>query len=80
MTKRLYTARCVREGNNWLAEVEELPGAHTWARNLKDLERNVREAIVLAADLPEDQIDSFLLQLVWGTPRAESQQGSGDQN
>ena len=42
-----------REGDAWLADVPGVPGTHTWARNLPGLDRNVREAIALAHDLPE---------------------------
>jgi hypothetical protein len=38
-----------REDNQWLADVPELPGAHTYARSLPSLEQAIREVVVLAA-------------------------------
>lgn len=49
-----YRVVVTREGGAWLAEVPELEGAHTWARNLPTLDEAVREVIVLAADLPDE--------------------------
>ncbi|HEY5320371.1 MAG TPA: hypothetical protein VIJ76_05800 [Galbitalea sp.] len=48
-----YTVDVTREGDAWMADVIELPGAHTFARNLVALHRSVREVIGLVADLPE---------------------------
>ena len=49
----IYRVAVTREGDHWLADVPELPGAHTYARTLPALEREVREVIALAEDLPE---------------------------
>ena len=35
-----YSAHLTREGNDWLAEVRELPGAHAFARSLTTLHRH----------------------------------------
>ena len=48
-----------REGGSWCAEIAaEADGVRedtsTWARNLPALDRYVREAIVLGADLPDE--------------------------
>lgn len=58
-----YKVEVTREGEDWLAEVPALPGAHTFARNLESLDGYVREVIVLAADLPDDAAGS--LDLDW---------------
>jgi hypothetical protein len=43
-----------REDGQWLADVPELEGTHTYAASLTALDRHVREAIVLGADLPDE--------------------------
>ena len=48
-----YTANVTREGNDWLAEVRDLPGAHAFARTLAALRRELADAIILSADLPD---------------------------
>jgi hypothetical protein len=49
-----------REGRDWLAEVQSIQeGAATYARTLKGLDKNVREVIVLGADLPDDAMDDL---------------------
>lgn len=55
-----YRVVVTREDSYWLADVPELQGAHTYARNLPTLDQAVREVIVLAADLP----DEAMLELV----------------
>ena len=49
-----YRVIVTHEDHAWLADVPELAGAHTYARNLESLDRYVREVIILAADLPDD--------------------------
>ena len=49
-----YTVKVTREDGNWLADVLEVAGAHTFARTLEGLTKSVREVIVLMADLPDD--------------------------
>ena len=46
-----YHVVVTREDGSWLADVPELAGAHTDARNLPTPDRYVREVIVLAAGL-----------------------------
>jgi len=48
-----YIANVTREGNDWLAEVRDLPGAHALARTLAALRRELADAIILSADLPD---------------------------
>lgn len=52
-----YDVLVTREGGQWLADVPELEGTHTFARNLPALDRAAREAIVLGADLPDTDMD-----------------------
>ena len=47
-----YTVLVTRDGDNWLADVPSVPGAHTYARSLEGLARSVREVVVLMDDLP----------------------------
>jgi hypothetical protein len=54
-----YRVVVTREDGAWLADVPDLQGAHTFARNLPALDRYVREVIALAADL-EDAADVTL--------------------
>jgi uncharacterized protein YjiS (DUF1127 family)/predicted RNase H-like HicB family nuclease len=43
-----------REGRDWLADVPEVEGTHTYARTLTGLDREVREAIAVGLDLDDD--------------------------
>jgi hypothetical protein len=52
-----------REGDDWLADVPALEGAHTFARSMAGLDRAVREVVVMAADLPDAAMPD--LQLDW---------------
>jgi hypothetical protein len=52
-TMSTYEVIVTREGDAWLADVPAMAGTHTWAKNLPGLDRNLREAIALAEDLPE---------------------------
>jgi predicted RNase H-like HicB family nuclease len=64
MTERKsYRVVVTREHGHWLADVPDLAGAHTFARTLSSLDKAVREVIVLAADLPDEDMGS--LRLVW---------------
>jgi hypothetical protein len=58
-----YRVTVTREGADWLAQVDGVAPAHTFARNLEALDRYVREAIVLALDLPDGMADD--LRLTW---------------
>jgi DNA-directed RNA polymerase specialized sigma subunit len=48
-----YDVIVSRAGDAWLADVPAVAGTHAWAKNLPGLDRNVREAIALAEDLPD---------------------------
>ncbi|MCL3776793.1 MULTISPECIES: hypothetical protein [unclassified Actinomyces] len=49
-----YTATVTREGSAWLAQCVQEPTAHTWAPTLAALRREIVDAVILAADLPDD--------------------------
>lgn len=49
-----YRVVVTREDTSWLADVPELEGVHTFARTLRKLDESVREAVVMAADLPDE--------------------------
>jgi len=61
MTGPTYHVIVTREGGAWLAEVPDLAGGHTYARTLAALDKAVREVIVLAADLPDETMDSLTI-------------------
>lgn len=50
----MYTVEVTREDDAWIADVVDLPGAHTFARNLTALDAAVREVIDLVIDAPAD--------------------------
>jgi predicted RNase H-like HicB family nuclease len=49
-----YHVVITREDDAWLARVEGLEGAQTFARSLPSLMKSIREVIVLMDDLPDD--------------------------
>ena len=49
-----YVATVTREGDTWLADVAELPGAHAYARTLTRLRSEIADAIIVSADLDDD--------------------------
>ncbi|MPY81463.1 MAG: type II toxin-antitoxin system HicB family antitoxin [Actinophytocola sp.] len=52
-----YAVHVTREAGQWLADIPEVPGAHTHARSLHALHRAVREVITLMADYPDSAVD-----------------------
>jgi hypothetical protein len=52
MSDKAYRVVVTREGGAWLAEVPELEGTHTFARNLPSLDEAVREVVAMVTDLP----------------------------
>jgi len=67
-----YDVDVTPEGRQLLAEVRGLPGA-TFADTLVELKQNVREVIILGADLPNDAQPAFTFHYQWpepGHPRA----------
>jgi DNA-binding CsgD family transcriptional regulator len=62
-----YRVVVTREDGHWLADVPELQGAHTYARNLPALDQAVREVIVLAADLPDEAMPELVIDYDYHT-------------
>jgi len=62
-----YRVVVTREDSHWLADVPELQGAHTYARNLPTLDQAVREVIVLAADLPDEAMPELVIDYDYHT-------------
>jgi predicted RNase H-like HicB family nuclease len=58
-----YEVVITREGDNWLADVPSVPGAHTFARSLPSLYESVREVIVLMDDLDDDDVPPVVYTL-----------------
>ncbi|WP_306216258.1 hypothetical protein [Actinoplanes sp. RD1] len=67
MISENYHVVVTKEGTNWLADVPQLEGAHTYARSLKGLDREVREVIALVEDLPEGAEDDLSLSFEFHT-------------
>jgi len=65
--EKSYRVVVTREDGHWLADVPELPGAHTFARTLPALDKAVREVVVLAADLPDEAMASLALEWEYRT-------------
>jgi len=61
--RAVYRVNVTRERDAWLADVPDVPGAHTFARSLSALQRNAREVIVLMTDRPDDAVDDFDLDI-----------------
>jgi hypothetical protein len=76
-----------RDGDGWMADVPALPGTHTWAKTLRALDRNIREVIGMAEDLPGSAEADLVLDIDYRTgdpdldgrlqPPAGQAQGSG---
>jgi len=54
MADMSYSVLVTREGDNWLADVPAVAGAHTFARSLDGLAKSVREVVILMAELGGD--------------------------
>jgi Homeodomain-like domain-containing protein len=67
MSRHAYRVVVTREDGQWLADVPELEGAHTYARSLPSLDRAVREAVVLAAGLPDEAMPGLVLDYDYHT-------------
>ncbi len=67
MSRRTFRVVVTREDDQWLAEVPELQGAHTYARSLPSLDQAVREVVVLAADLPDEAMPELVLDYDYHT-------------
>ena len=67
MSRRAFRVVVTREDGQWLADVPELLGAHTYARSLPSLDLAVREVVVLAADLPDEAMPELVLDYDYHT-------------
>jgi len=67
VSEHSYRVVVTRENGHWLADVPELQGAHTYARNLPTLDQAVREVIVLAADLPDEAMPELVIDYDYHT-------------
>ena len=56
-----------REDDVWLADIPSLAGAHTYSRTLAGLDQAVREVVVLAVDLPDDEMPHVRLDYLFHT-------------
>jgi predicted RNase H-like HicB family nuclease len=54
---KTYTGQFHREGDIWVAEVQEVPQAHTYGRTLAKTQAYLREALALALDGEEDAFE-----------------------
>ncbi|MFL6117552.1 MAG: type II toxin-antitoxin system HicB family antitoxin [Catenulispora sp.] len=64
---RTYRVVVTREGDDWLAVIPELPGAHTDARSLHTLDGYVREVIAVVEGLPEGAESRLVLDYEFHT-------------
>lgn len=73
VTEQTYRVVVTREDGNWLGDVPDLAGAHTFARSLPSLDKALREVIVLAADLPDEAMPDLVLDYEYrtGDPRID---------
>jgi predicted RNase H-like HicB family nuclease len=55
--KPTYRVAAIRSGRWWAIEVPALPGVHSQARRLDQVEDMAREAIALMQNVPEDSFD-----------------------
>ena len=67
MSRHAFRVVVTREDGQWLADVPELHGAHTYARSLPSLDQAVREVVVLAADLPDEAMPELVLDYDYHT-------------
>jgi DNA-binding CsgD family transcriptional regulator len=63
MAAMSYSVKVTREHGQWIADVVDVDGAHTYAGNLPSLDAAVREVIALVQDLPDDA--EATLELDW---------------
>ena len=67
VSRRAFRVVVTREDGQWLADMPDLPGAHTYARSLPSLDQAVREVVVLAADLPDEAMPELVLDYDYHT-------------
>jgi DNA-binding NarL/FixJ family response regulator len=67
VSRHAHRVVVTREDGQWLADVPELQGTHTYARSLPSLDQAVREAVVLAAGLPDEAMPDLVLDYDYHT-------------
>jgi hypothetical protein len=67
VSDKTYRVVVTRERGAWMADVPELAGAHTFARNIPGLDTSVREVIAMVEDLPEGAEDGLSLAYEYQT-------------
>src|SRR5436190_22252764 len=67
MSRRTFRVVVTREDGQWLADVPDLAGAHTYARSLPSVDQAVGGVVVLAADLPDDAMPEVVLDYDYHT-------------
>ena len=75
MTDKTYRVVVTHENGAWLADVPDLAGAHTYARNIPSLQRAVRELIALVEDMPDGAEDDLHVDYDYriGIPEVEAE-------
>lgn len=75
MTDKTYRVVITHENGAWLADVPDLAGAHTFARNIPSLQKAVRELIALVEDLPGGAEDGLDVEYEYriGIPEVEAE-------
>lgn len=67
MSGEAYHVVVTHEEGHWLADIPALEGAHTYARSLPALDQAVREVVVLAADLPDEDMPGLAFEYEYHT-------------
>jgi predicted RNase H-like HicB family nuclease len=62
MTREQYLVRPERDGRYWFVDVAALPGCHTQARRLDQVEGAVREAIANWLEIEPDAFDVYVVR------------------
>lgn len=75
VTDKTYRVVVTHENGVWLADVPDLAGAHTFARNIPSLQKAVREVIALVEDLPDGAENGFDVEYEYriGIPEVEAE-------
>jgi hypothetical protein len=72
---KTYRVVITHENSAWLADVPDLAGTHTFARNIPSLQKAVRELIALVEDLPDGAEDDLDVDYEYriGIPEVEAE-------
>ena len=78
VSEHAYRVVVTREDSQWLADIAELEGAHTYARSLPSLDQAVREVIVLADDLPDEVMPELIIDYDYHTGDPDLDEVTGE--